>query len=253
MTTINSRKKIVQFYWLCLAIGCLILVAIFWLKVDKEVLYQPETPIEAQVIEEVSPEKVANNRTLGAFANEVPALELKKRKIALNNNHLAQFRGTTYFQRNSKMWLVELFRAKEEAVVISYFKFHREQDDLYYTRLSGDEQEEQYLVFYYPKSGLKTENSALLAMNKLEGLALPASVTPSVHQFKEYVNSVNEVGSEESMSGYTKVNEVRVSAVANPSTSSQGYQTPATSQNSQRYVTPPAVDPAPRIVRHDTQ
>lgn len=246
----NTMKKgsYVQTYWLILAVISVMLALVCWFVTDKKMLYQTETPIEVQAIEEVTPEKVTANRALGAFLNEVRPLELTKRKIALNNNHLAEFRGTAFFQKNAKMWTVELFRAKDEAVVISYFRHHSNQADLYYTRLSGDDQEDTYMVFY---KTFKTQSSAQQMLAELTSLGLPASVTPNVQQLKNYVNLVNEVGSDEGMSGYTKVNEIRLSAVPTNNTSYSSTQT--TSYPSPRTTMPAVVEPARRIVQHSPE
>lgn len=246
MSEVNKKGAIMQVFWLLLAIVCMIFALIFWLSTDKKMLYQEETPIEVQAIEEVTAEKVTANKALGAFQQEVPPLELTKRKISLNNNHLWEFRGTAFMQKNAKMWTIELFRAKEEPVIISYLRLHHDQPDLFYTRLSGDEQEDMYVVFY---KTFNKQSSAQEALADLSALGLPASVTPAVYQLKNYVKLVNEVGSDEGMSGFTKVRPVTVSAVPTPSVgaSGGGYATP-----SRTYI-PQMVEPAPRIVQHSQE
>lgn len=243
---IINKKKLIQIYWLILAVICVVSALICWFITDKKMLYQMETPIEVQVIEEVTAEKVATSRTLGAFQQEVPPLELNKRKIALSHNHLAEFRGTTFIQKNAKMWTIELFRAKEESVVISYFRHHPDQTGLFYTRLSGDEQEDMYVVFY---KTFKTQTAAQQEQLDLSALSLPASVTPAIYQLKSYAKLVNEVGSDESLSGFNKVPHIRLSSVSN---FSSGSSIGDISMSPRNMVTP-MVAPATRIVRHSQE
>lgn len=202
-----------QRYWLIAAIVSIVLALIFWIVIDKEQLHKEEVAIESDEVEPIQPEKVASTKGLGAFSEEVKPLQLTKRIVAVNSDHGAAFRGTKFMQTQGGMWTVELFRAAEEAVVLSYFKHYPTEKNLVYIRISGDGQEEAYVVLY----GLeKTQASAEELAKKLEHLGLPESITPVVRQVKYYSEWVTEVGSEEVSSKSSKFYEVNLKQVAIP-------------------------------------
>lgn len=239
-----------QYYWLVFAGVCGLFALIFWIKTDREVLFQPETPLEEQAVEEVNPEKVGATRYLGTFNNEVLPLELTKRVISVNTDHAPSFRGTSFMQKNSKRWTIELFRAKEEAVILNYFRQHPDVKDFIYTRLSGDNQEETYVLFY---GNYKNQPEAQQAMSQVSSLGLPASITPTIQNFKTFTKIVNEIGSEENASGTVKVYEVELKSVALPSETATATATTATTNARPTYRPLVAPDPAPRIVQHSEE
>ncbi|MDO4222666.1 MAG: hypothetical protein Q4D05_01360 [Acinetobacter sp.] len=203
-----------QIYWLIMAGICLLFTFIFYLMTDTKELTKAEKPIESDATEEIQPEKVAATKTLGALTKEVKPLELSQRVVAVNSDHGPEFRGNLFIKQNSSKWVVELFRATEESVIRSYLQHHKDVKDLVYLRLSGEGQDETYVMLY----GLADNKDGAVSLSQqLAHLGLPASVAPQVVQVKSYEKWVNEVGSDElGKSGNTRVHKVVLRPVSIP-------------------------------------
>lgn len=243
MKAIQQKMQQTQRYWLIVSAVSLLGACIFWLVTDKEELHKAEKPIEDDSVEEIQPEKVTATKFLGAFNEEIRPLELTQRVAAVNSDHAPEFRGTKFIQANSKMWTVELFQASEEAVVINYLKQHSQEKDLIYTRLSGDGQEEAYVVLY---GKFKTQDAAKQLSEQLVTLDLPESITPKVKQFGGYLKWVNEVGSEElgKTGNGMRTYAVNLKAVALPRPPQ-----PTTTEPAKK----PAAEPVPRVVQPSSE
>lgn len=237
---INQKPTLAQKYWGIVSILCVCSAFVVWFLVDKQFLNTAKEPVKEVEVEDIQVEAITANKSLGFLTKEVPPLELKKRVVAVNSDHGANFRGTKFIQANQKMWTVELFRASEERVILDYMQHHANEKELFYTRLSGDDQEELYVVFY---GRLKTKEGAQRLAEQLVTLDLPKTVVPTPVAFKDYTKLVNEVGSEEMMSGINRLYEINLRAVAIPKV----VEAPKTSSGEPMRT--PAAEPATRIVR----
>ena len=211
MATLPTQwQRIQSSIWLVCGVLCLFFALVFWAMTDKqklvEVVKEPESEAEIQI----QPEKVAATTHLGALLDEVKPLELTTR-ITASGTHEAEFRGTKFITDNKKNSTIELFRASEENVIKNYIKKQSDRNNLVYIRLSGEDQQEKYVLLY---GNYKNNNEAKVALNQLN-MSLPASLKPSVHSFSEYESYVNDLGSEE-MGVSGKLREVKLAPAALP-------------------------------------
>lgn len=187
----STWQKIRSSVWLIGSVACLLGALIFWALTDTSKLVQVSEPIE-EVQVQIQPEKVAATADLGVLSDEVRPLVTTTRMVA-SGNHDPEFRDTKFIQENQKSWTIELFRAKEEDVIKSFLLRQPERKNFIYFRLSGEGQAEQYVLAY----GLfKKQADFKPLMNQLN-IKLPASVRPQVRQLKQYVDYVNDLGSDE--------------------------------------------------------
>lgn len=211
MSTLRSQwQKNQSVIWLVCGVGCLFLAIIFWALTEKNevqlVEKQPETENEIQI----QPEKVAATTYLGGLIDEVKPLE-KTTRIKASGNHEAQFRGTKFINENKNNYTIELFRTTREDVIKDFLRKQNSRDGFIYIRLTGENVPEQYVLLF----GLF--NNELAAESELSKLAiqLPNSVKPSVQEFDEYSEYVNDLGSEETGVN-TKLYAVKLTPVAIP-------------------------------------
>lgn len=210
MTVKNSNWQNIQHYiWLMGGLLFLIIALVFWFMTDtKELVTQSKQIEETQLL--IQPEKVAATTYLGGLTNQVRPLQLTARKVA-TGNHLAEFRGTKYIQANQRNWFIELFRVRNEDVIKSFLLNQADRQNFIYFRLSGEEQIEQYVLGF---GNFKNENEAKSQLNRL-AIKLPSSVVPKAQSFEQYVDLVNDLGSEE-LVGSNKLYEVRLKSAPLP-------------------------------------
>ncbi|WP_338561266.1 hypothetical protein [Acinetobacter sp. KS-LM10] len=210
MTVKNSNWQNIQHYiWLMGGLLFLIIALVFWFMTDtKELVTQSKQIEETQLL--IQPEKVAATTYLGGLTNQVRPLQLTARKVA-TGNHLAEFRGTKYIQANQRNWFIELFRVRNEDVIKSFLLNQTDRQNFIYFRLSGEEQIEQYVLGF---GNFKNENEAKSQLNRL-AIKLPSSVVPKAQSFEQYVDLVNDLGSEE-LVGSNKLYEVRLKSAPLP-------------------------------------
>lgn len=210
MTVKNSNWQNIQHYiWLMGGLLFLIIALVFWFMTDtKELVTQSKQIEETQLL--IQPEKVAATTYLGGLTNQVRPLQLTSRKVA-TGNHLAEFRGTKYIQANQRNWFIELFRVRNEDVIKSFLLNQTDRQNLIYFRLSSEEQIEQYVVGF---GNFKNENEAKSQLQRL-AIKLPSSVVPKAQSFEQYVDLVNDLGSEE-LVGSNKLYEVRLRSAPLP-------------------------------------
>ncbi|OTG85235.1 hypothetical protein [Acinetobacter sp. ANC 4648] len=202
-------QKIRQYIWLIGGLLCLFFALIFWVMTDTKDLVTVENPIEENQVQ-IQPEKVAATAHLGSLMDEVRPLELTTRVIT-SGNHETEFRGTKFIQENQKNWTVELFRANKEDVIKSFLLKQPDRKNLIYFRLSGENQSEQYVVAY---GVFNHEDAAKAQLSQLK-IMLPASIQPKPIQFGQYIDLINDLGSEE-LQGNNKLYAVKLKAAALP-------------------------------------
>ena len=212
MATLRTYwERIQSSVWLMCGVLCLFFALVFWAVSDKqedvvELVKEPETEVEIQI----QPEKVAATTHLGALLDEVKPLENTTRLTA-SGNHDAEFRGTKFITDQAKNLTIELFRAKEESVVKGFIQKQKDRSQLVYIRLSGENQQEQYVVLY---GNYSNSNIAKSALAKLP-IKLPTTLKPNIHPFSDYEGLVNDLGSDDL--GITgKLHEVRLLPAAIP-------------------------------------
>lgn len=193
MTALHTPwQKIQHYFWLVIAVGCLLAALIFWAITDKdeviEVQKAPQTEVELQI----QPEKVASMTHLGALNDEVNPLNMTTRTI-VNANHEAEFRGTKYVNDMKKQFSIELFRVSDEIILKNFLRQQVDRKQFTYLRLSSENSPEQYVLLY----GLyKSQAEAKQALDTLN-MALPESIEPVVKSIQEYQPLVNNLGSDE--------------------------------------------------------
>ena len=208
--TRNSWQTIQAWIWLGLAVGCLFFALVFWAMNETdddlvELEKQPETEIELQI----QPEKVAAMSHLGALFDEVKPLDMTKR-VAVTAQHEAEFCGTKFIQEQQKKYTIELFRVSNEDIIKSFLRKQNNRKPFIYLRLSGQQQAEQYAIFY---GTYASENEAKSALEKLN-LNLPKTVQVNVIRWESMMPWVNDLGTDELVN--QKIYAVKLKTAAVP-------------------------------------
>lgn len=202
--TRTSWQNIRLYIWLIGGLLCLLASIVFWLLTDTKKLVLQENPIEdAQVA--IQPEKVAASSHLGALLDEVRPLEMTTRVVA-SGNHEAEFRGTKFIQDNKNKWTIELFRVTKEDVIKAFLAKNLDHRNLFYFRLSGEGQTEQYILAY---GVYGSESEAKSQIAQLD-IALPKSLHPQTQQLGSFAGFVNDLGADELTAGTNAQYEVRL-------------------------------------------
>ena len=202
-------ESIRQYIWLISGLACLLTAFIFWVVTDTDQLVEMDRPIEDTQVQ-IQPEKVAASIHLGSLQDEVRPLEMTTR-VVVSGDHTVEFRGTKFIQDNKKNFSIELFKANEEDVISGFIRKQAVRKNLFYFRLSGDNQAEQYVANY---GVFKTEAEANTQLQQLQ-LGLPASVKPKVIKLGQYADLVNDLGFDETQGG-NKLYEVKLKSAPIP-------------------------------------
>ncbi|WP_136143667.1 hypothetical protein [Acinetobacter sp. UBA801] len=211
MTALRTHwQKIQQSIWLLGAVLCLLAALIFWAVTDREELVEIEKQPESEIALQIQPEKVAATTYLGGLQEEVRPLELTTRLTA-SGLHEAEFRGTKFIQEQKNNSTIELFRVSDENIIKSFIKKQTDRSKLFYIRLSGEGQVEQY-VMLYGSFGNKREAAQTLTALPFK---FPETIQPVVVQFADYRPYVNDLGADE-MGLSTKLYAVNLRPAAVP-------------------------------------
>lgn len=211
MTALRTHwQKIQQSIWLLGAVLCLLAALIFWAVTDREELVEIEKQPESEIALQIQPEKVAATTYLGGLQEEVRPLELTTRLTA-SGLHEAEFRGTKFIQEQKINSTIELFRVSDENIIKSFIKKQTDRSKLFYIRLSGEGQVEQY-VMLYGSFGNKREAAQTLTALPFK---FPETIQPVVVQFADYRPYVNDLGADE-MGLSTKLYAVNLRPAAVP-------------------------------------
>jgi len=211
MTALRTHwQKIQQSIWLLGAVLCLLAALIFWAVTDREELVEIEKQPESEIELQIQPEKVAATTYLGGLQEEVRPLELTTRLTA-SGLHEAEFRGTKFIQEQKNNSTIELFRVSDENIIKSFIKKQTDRSKLFYIRLSGEGQAEQY-VMLYGSFGNKREAAQTLTALPFK---FPETIQPVVVQFADYRPYVNDLGADE-MGLSTKLYAVNLRPAAVP-------------------------------------
>ena len=211
MTALRTHwQKIQQSIWLLGAVLCLLAALIFWAVTDREELVEIEKQPESEIELQIQPEKVAATTYLGSLQEEVRPLELTTRLTA-SGLHEAEFRGTKFIQEQKNNSTIELFRVSDENIIKSFIKKQTDRSKLFYIRLSGEGQAEQY-VMLYGSFGNKREAAQTLTALPFK---FPKTIQPVVVQFADYRPYVNDLGADE-MGLSTKLYAVNLRPAAVP-------------------------------------
>ena len=193
MTALRTHwQKIQQSIWLLGAVLCLLAALIFWAVTDRDELVEIEKQPESEIDLQIPPEKVAATTYLGGLQEEVQPLELTTRLTA-SGVHEAEFRGTKFIQEQKNNSTIELFRVSDENIIKSFIKKQTDRSKLFYIRLSGEGQAEQY-VMLYGSFGNKREAAQTLTALPFK---FPETIQPVVVQFADYRPYVNDLGADE--------------------------------------------------------
>ena len=211
MTALRTHwQKIQQSIWLLGAVLCLLAALIFWAVTDRDELVEIEKQPESEIDLQIQPEKVAATTYLGGLQEEVRPLELTTRLTA-SGLHEAEFRGTKFIQEQKNNSTIELFRVSDENIIKSFIKKQTDRSKLFYIRLSGEGQAEQY-VMLYGSFGNKREAAQTLTALPFK---FPETIQPVVVQFADYRPYVNDLGADE-MGLSTKLYAVNLRPAAVP-------------------------------------
>lgn len=211
MTALRTHwQKIQQSIWLLGAVLCLLAALIFWAMTDREELVEIEKQPESEIELQIQPEKVAATTYLGGLQEEVRPLELTTRLTA-SGLHEAEYRGTKFIQEQKNNSTIELFRVNDENIIKSFIKKQTDRSKLFYIRLSGEGQAEQY-VMLYGSFGNKREAAQTLTALPFK---FPETIQPVVVQFADYRPYVNDLGADE-MGLSTKLYAVNLRPAAVP-------------------------------------
>ena len=211
MTALRTHsQKIPQSIWLLGAVLCLLAALIFWAVTDRDELVEIEKQPESEIDLQIQPEKVAATTYLGGLQEEVRPLELTTRLTA-SGLHEAEFRGTKFIQEQKNNSTIELFRVSDENIIKSFIKKQTDRSKLFYIRLSGEGQAEQY-VMLYGSFGNKREAAQTLTALPFK---FPETIQPVVVQFADYRPYVNDLGADE-MGLSTKLYAVNLRPAAVP-------------------------------------
>ena len=179
MTALRTHwQKIQQSIWLLGAVLCLLAALIFWAVTDREELVEIEKQPESEIELQIQPEKVAATTYLGGLQEEVRPLELTTRLTA-SGLHEAEFRGTKFIQEQKNNSTIELFRVNDENIIKSFIKKQTDRSKLFYIRLSGEGQAEQYVMLYGSFGNKRDAAQTLTALP----FKFPETIQPVVVQF----------------------------------------------------------------------
>jgi len=193
MTVSRTLWQNIQHYsWLVLGLLCLLLALIFWAITSSDKVVQVEKQVIVETQSQIQPQKVTATTNLGTLSDEVRPLDLTMRVITAGN-HEAEFRGTKFMQENQRNWTIELFRSSNENIIKNYLKSQSDRKNFIYFRLSGENQEEQYVLAY---GIFNREADATHQLSQLN-LKFPASVHPKPVSLANYLPLINDLGSEE--------------------------------------------------------
>ena len=211
MTALRTHwQKIQQSIWLLGAVLCLLAALIFWAMTDREELIEIEKQPESEIELQIQPEKVAATTYLGGLQEEVRPLELTTRLTA-SGLHEAEFRGTKFIQEQKNNSTIELFRVNDENIIKSFIKKQTDRSKLFYIRLSGEGQAEQYVMLYGSFGNKRDAAQTLTALP----FKFPETIQPVVVQFADYRPYVNDLGADE-MGLSTKLYAVNLRPAAVP-------------------------------------
>lgn len=193
MTALRTHwQKIQQSIWLLGAVLCLLAALIFWAVTDRDELVEIEKQPESEIDLQIPPEKVAATTYLGGLQEEVRPLELTTRLTA-SGVHEAEFRGTKFIQEQKNNSTIELFRVSDENIIKSFIKKQTDRSKLFYIRLSGEGQAEQYVMLYGSYGNKREAAQTLTALP----FKFPETIQPVVVQFADYRPYVNDLGADE--------------------------------------------------------
>ena len=193
MSTLHTqRQKNQSIIWLVCGVLCLFCAGIFWLITDEKTVHAPKQGEDAETEIPIEPEKVAASVHLGSLIDEVKPLENTAR-IKIAGVHEAEFRGTKFLTENKNKHTIELFRSSKEDVIKNFLRKQEARHQFTYIRLSGEGVQEQFVLLY---GNFNNSSAAEDALSQAH-IGLPRSIKPSVHSFSDYVNQVNDLGSEE--------------------------------------------------------
>ena len=211
MTALRTHwQKIQHSIWLLGAVLCLLAALIFWAMTDREELVEIEKQPESEIELQIHPEKVAATTYLGGLQEEVRPLELTTRLTA-SGLHEAEFRGTKFIQEQKNNSTIELFRVNDENIIKSFIKKQTDRSKLFYIRLSGEGQAEQYVMLYGSFGNKRDAAQTLTALP----FKFPETIQPVVVQFADYRPYVNDLGADE-MGLSTKLYAVNLRPAAVP-------------------------------------
>ena len=211
MTALRTHwQKIQHSIWLLGAVLGVWVARIGWAVADREELVEIEKQPESEIELQIQPEKVAATTYLGGLQEEVRPLELTTRLTA-SGLHEAEFRGTKFIQEQKNNSTIELFRVNDENIIKSFIKKQTDRSKLFYIRLSGEGQAEQY-VMLYGSFGNKREAAQTLTALPFK---FPETIQPVVVQFADYRPYVNDLGADE-MGLSTKLYAVNLRPAAVP-------------------------------------
>ena len=211
MATFRTQWQRIQNYiWLVCGMVCLFAALIFWAITDSDALVEVEKSAETESELQIQPEKVAATSLLGALQEEVRPLQMTTR-VVTTGSYEPEFRGSKFINDNKNASTIELFRTTKDDVIRSFLKKQANRNNFFYIRLSGENQIEQYVLFY----GIyRNKDEAQRVLEQLP-LQFPKTVQPKVQDIENYVSLVNDMGADEMGSNY-KLYAVNLKSVPLP-------------------------------------
>ncbi|MFB2538277.1 MULTISPECIES: hypothetical protein [unclassified Acinetobacter] len=194
--TSGTWYTIKQLIVIALAAICFSVFMILWLLKPKpqiEVQQKPQVEDTEEVaVRAVQMETIANTKDLGAFVNEVPALNLTQRVVVIAD-HAPEFRGNKFIVTNKNKFSIQVMEVTEEKLLLSYLDKSADRAQYFYIRTQDGKNPERYALFY---GVFNDQNLATQALQKTK-FALPESVKPQIKKIGDYEKLVNDMGSEE--------------------------------------------------------
>ena len=211
MTTLRTSWQHIQHYiWLVCGGVCLFAALVFWAITDTEALVEVKNSVETESELQIQPEKVAATNLLGALQDEVRPLEMMTRTATLHS-YEPEFRGSKFVNENKNASTIELFRTTKDDIIQSFLRKQPDRQHFFYMRLRGEQQVEQYVLFY----GLYQSSNEAKKMLQSFTFQLPKSILPKVQAMQTYLPLVNDMGAEE-LASNAKLYTVQLKAAALP-------------------------------------
>lgn len=207
----SIRQNIQQYSWLVFALGSLLIALLAWAMIDKSQLIKDVQSSSTETQVEIQPEKVATTVHLGALTEEVKPLELSSR-VVVSSDHAPEFRGTKFVKENQRQWTTEIFRSSDEAIIKNFLLNRPDRKKFTYIRLTGQDQVEQYVLTYGSATHAEEATRQFAQLN----LILPESIHPKAQQFKDYMDLVNDLGSDEMKSSTNQLYAIQLKPAALP-------------------------------------
>ncbi|WP_111893753.1 hypothetical protein [Acinetobacter sp. MB5] len=190
---------------------CLVVASGFLFLTDHHPLKRESVPVEEDVQPQFQAEKLSAIPDLGVLMDQVRPLQQTTRVVA-SDQHGLEFRGTHFVQTNLSNYSLELFETNKEEIINDFLDKRQDRSEFVYLRLSAEHQPDRYVLLY----GLFAQEVQAQEQLQQLNLGLPKSIHPKIVQIKDYLDFVNDMGTEEASSQQLYAVQLKPVAIPRP-------------------------------------